>query len=736
MRYLGEFSNTQTVRFLWNTTASGGASVTRATNGSIRIYKNNSTTQRTSSNGITDTEDFDSLTGVHLCSIDLSDNTDSGFYGLGRFQVVLEGATIDGSSVNAVLAYFDITIAGGFGGGGGSNPAAGTVPSTIPLVFCQIRTVGGTNYYFAHGTQLNDPSTWYGGPKKPKLLDVSKITRRLSRNGEFDGVRFTVTLADTDRQFRTLVASGALRGAYCAVYVVDDATRRAQGDPFRIAAGKVVEHRAGAQATYELTVVDVLSRLFEDFEKQPMVPPTLLTSSVFPTIDDATDGKPAQVVCGLVSDLYLAQDPPVVNPTPQGVVAPQFLGGPINFQSTFGGSNINVYVWIWCQGAVIPGGVAQVYFNDPATPNLRSEVPVSSWGTEAWTPGKPGWSAVGVSTDYVDYNGVRYTPLFILSTQPAVEAILSGKMLVAANIYGSPTNGDGTGGYINNPAFLWQHIMTLYVFNTYLTGSYPSLPTLDGSYSVIDTSSVTAANTAHTARIGGGGYISGFVLGGLGEQQSVFDVIGELCAGADMDQGINRHGQLMLSVENTAASATDTLTATLDIETDSYEVWIAHEDYYNRVVHRFARYYVPPSAPAATPAEGEASSSNPLQLQPEWDTVDISSDTGAQSSVGGEVATYTLDNYVIRDAETALNVSSTILTRAVGPQDDGPRMCRFTGGWRLTGTGSSAIDLGSVINVKHPLRVGTESGTDKCRVMAIEIEPIRHRVTLECRIIG
>jgi hypothetical protein len=106
---VGDFAVNSTVRFMWNTNAASGASITRATNGTIRIYKNNSTTERTSSNGITDTEDFDSQTGVHHCNIDLSDNTDAGFYAAGNdYMVVINGATIDGQTVNACIAMFSI----------------------------------------------------------------------------------------------------------------------------------------------------------------------------------------------------------------------------------------------------------------------------------------------------------------------------------------------------------------------------------------------------------------------------------------------------------------------------------------------------------------------------------------------------------------------------------------------------------------------------------------------------
>ncbi len=107
--YKGDYLAGSVVRFLWNTYAVAGESITRATNGSILIYKNNSATQRSSSAGITDTEDFDALTGVHLCNIDLSDNTDSGFYAAGNdYSVVLQAATIDGKVINSVLAQFSI----------------------------------------------------------------------------------------------------------------------------------------------------------------------------------------------------------------------------------------------------------------------------------------------------------------------------------------------------------------------------------------------------------------------------------------------------------------------------------------------------------------------------------------------------------------------------------------------------------------------------------------------------
>ena len=100
---LGDFLYQATVDFMWQSFTAAGASVTRATNGTISVYKGNNTTQTTT--GVTDTEDFDTLTGVHHVRIATTD----AFYEPGfSYMVVLSGATIDGQSVNAVLATFSI----------------------------------------------------------------------------------------------------------------------------------------------------------------------------------------------------------------------------------------------------------------------------------------------------------------------------------------------------------------------------------------------------------------------------------------------------------------------------------------------------------------------------------------------------------------------------------------------------------------------------------------------------
>jgi len=104
MMYLGDYKEDDTVHFLWSTNGSDGESITRSTNGTVSVYKDNGTSQTTT--GVTDVEDFDSLTGIHACTIDLSSDA---FYAVGAdYAVVLSAATIDTQTVNAVLAHFSI----------------------------------------------------------------------------------------------------------------------------------------------------------------------------------------------------------------------------------------------------------------------------------------------------------------------------------------------------------------------------------------------------------------------------------------------------------------------------------------------------------------------------------------------------------------------------------------------------------------------------------------------------
>jgi len=106
---LGNHAAGSVLDFIWNSYRDTG-SATRSTNGTIRVYKGNSVTQLAdgdADDGITDTEDFDAVTGVHHCRIDTSVNPT--FYAAGNdFNVVVVGMVVGGSTFNLCIARFSL----------------------------------------------------------------------------------------------------------------------------------------------------------------------------------------------------------------------------------------------------------------------------------------------------------------------------------------------------------------------------------------------------------------------------------------------------------------------------------------------------------------------------------------------------------------------------------------------------------------------------------------------------
>lgn len=103
MMYLGDLAEDQSITFRWNTNDGEGASITRATDGTIKVIRDDGTD--CTGTAVTDTEDTPD-TGIHTCTIDTSDSAN--FAIAHDYDVWLDGAVIDGATVNAALAHFSI----------------------------------------------------------------------------------------------------------------------------------------------------------------------------------------------------------------------------------------------------------------------------------------------------------------------------------------------------------------------------------------------------------------------------------------------------------------------------------------------------------------------------------------------------------------------------------------------------------------------------------------------------
>jgi hypothetical protein len=115
MNYLGDFPEDATVMVPFTTSSAAGAAVAPSSGfeaADVVIYKGSSATQKTSTNGLTMTSPFDSITGLHVLAIDTSNDTgDAAFWVAGAdYTVVLspDTETVDGQTIVAVLATFSI----------------------------------------------------------------------------------------------------------------------------------------------------------------------------------------------------------------------------------------------------------------------------------------------------------------------------------------------------------------------------------------------------------------------------------------------------------------------------------------------------------------------------------------------------------------------------------------------------------------------------------------------------
>lgn len=112
--YYGDYAEDATIYLGFTTNDASGGAVAPSTAfeaADLKIYKNGSATEKTSTNGITMTSPFDAITGLHDVVIDTSNDTgDAGFWTTGAdYRVVLSpDETVDGQTIVHIIAEFSI----------------------------------------------------------------------------------------------------------------------------------------------------------------------------------------------------------------------------------------------------------------------------------------------------------------------------------------------------------------------------------------------------------------------------------------------------------------------------------------------------------------------------------------------------------------------------------------------------------------------------------------------------
>lgn len=639
--------------------------------------------------------------------------------------------------------YFDFGYVSGPPEGGGEVPT-GTAPPSAPVPVGVVRIFGLLTYggspqdqLKVSETALSDPSSWYAGYGHPVLLSISSYTRELTDSVRAVEVR--VELADTDRRFRTLAATDTLGGATWEHFLVSDTVRYALGEPHRRFCGRVHEHRALPGFRYELLVRDVLSEEMASLADAPRIPQKLGLLDL-PGMSAEYEGLALQLAIGQLNDEAEVVGSPSV---PQGVVPPLIVAPLINFQTAFGGINQDVIVTIVTHGALAPTGLWRIFYNTPTDPYTRIEVPPSVWGTLLWAPGQPGWSDTGLANDYADYPSDpvytnRLTPLYVAADHANSQPFLDGRVLAAINLYGVTENADGTGLYLSDAPRIYQWLLSNFLYSNWKTGDYNDPPTFSNGITIINTDSVETTTARLRAFIDAGSpstdsYPVGFLLGRGGQQQTLRHILGELCHGVAMEQGIDRHGRLMLDVEDVDAVATFSLSDLLDIENGEFEVWVDRSAYRNCLEYVHGYRYVPAVAPLPTPPEGETLPVRPIGTHADWTSglQKLEHDDAIAANGGRRTPPMQLENYVVRAPDVAANWAARLLSRSVGPAPsyDGARMFRLTTSWQALD-----VELGDVIAIDHLEGLGaTGYEGQRARVLKITDDLQAARITLEGR---
>lgn len=224
-KHLGDYAPATVLYFMFTTyRPSTGANYTLAGTPVVRVYKNGSTTQHTTTYSVT--ADFDTITGLNYFTIDTS--ADGTFYAAGgQFTCVLEAGTIDSvSAVGTVVGTFTLNAASALrpttagrtldvsaGGEAGVDWAnVGSPTTTLALTGTSISTVADgalTTAKFGSITaptaapsataNISDAIAWMFTLSRNKVLETA--TTQTLRNDADSGNIATAAVSDDGTTF-------------------------------------------------------------------------------------------------------------------------------------------------------------------------------------------------------------------------------------------------------------------------------------------------------------------------------------------------------------------------------------------------------------------------------------------------------------------------------------------------------------------------------------------------------
>lgn len=330
-----------------------------------------------------------------------------------------------------------------------------------------------------------------------------------------------------------------------------------------------------------------------------------------------------------------------------------------------------------------------------------------NFGVTFAVPGKTGFSTYFGATPYTEINGRRYT--LIYARGPQGDDAFTGTRPMAITLQGIERTGNGTGVLITELPEQYEHALRNLILRDYQTGNWETVgPTWGDTptdVDLVDGSSFDTVSAIWAARSTGacpGAWVLGLSETGTLEQVTVRTQLARLNQSVDGFGGFSRKSQYALKVIDETADVTTAprFTATLGINSDSFEIEDRPDEIENQILVRYAL-----DAPNGIWAE--------FTVQ----------DTGAQAAIDGEIKPYTLTLWGIRNQSVAYEIAIRRLARRKFPY----RLVRWE-----SDMGGLAVDLGDTVLVSHPDGAGSNGWTNRpVFIRRHEFDPQRFVVQFE-----
>lgn len=597
---------------------------------------------------------------------------------------------------------------------GGGTVASGTpatdgdslAAATAPHVWIET-TIGGTTYRWAK-VAINATTR-----KEPRVLSFGTLTRALTDGqGGFESAAMTITLSDFDRVLRGLHATQTLLNQPATVYLQDEASIRSGGTPWRVFTGVIRDFRPESDLKYRLVLEDPLTLSFSAFAQDKLIPSVLVTDAI-------SDANPTEKVRDTPVPLPYGNLSDEDEDEPRGTIEAPFISAVTLAGFEDLGNNFRFMIG---RGAI--GNIQSIFIGDQFSgdpPTARTKANASLYGTKLWAPHMDGWLYDPVQ--YETVGGYRYTFFYLDQAHPAAELARQRKIPITVNFCGRETTGDGTGSTIASLPLQVLHVLNNEAVQV-ATGNWLAQKAL-GSYSLFDTASFSTVKTRSEARISGG-YLGAFLIGHSGKQISLRDFIAQACRSGDFDIGINRHGQVMVTMldRTSTASSAPVFTDQSDILKDSFSIDPHTDGIENSVRYAYRRNYLP----ALHQLSGTEGSRLPREpFDGTWlSGLQTLNDATSIAAIGETRSSKLLELDLVRHEETADDVAAQRLALRKDPRAEAT--------FKVTVNRGLAVELGDIVKVTHFQGLSATGWTNRrLQVRRHQVDLDRLTVTLTAR---